>query len=80
MVLHWKVLHLLALRLHRGEHHLALLAHHSLKAREQCAGGIDERAREDIEAFLEQSYKEVIVLVEGIEPTTSCTLQARLGR
>jgi len=33
--------------------------------------------REEIEEHLAQSYCEVVVLVEGIEPTTSSTLQAR---
>jgi len=36
-----------------------------------------EPRREDIEGFLSRAYREVIVLVEGIEPTTSSTLQAR---
>mmetsp|Transcript_30193 Transcript_30193/g.86490 ORF Transcript_30193/g.86490 Transcript_30193/m.86490 type:complete len:631 (+) Transcript_30193:106-1998(+) len=36
-----------------------------------------EPTREDIEAFISERFVEVVVLVEGIEPTTSATLQAR---
>eukprot|EP00929_Paragymnodinium_shiwhaense_P061873 TRINITY_DN30909_c0_g1_i1.p1 TRINITY_DN30909_c0_g1~~TRINITY_DN30909_c0_g1_i1.p1 ORF type:complete len:617 (-),score=110.19 TRINITY_DN30909_c0_g1_i1:81-1931(-) len=36
-----------------------------------------EPGREDIENHLAQRFTEVIVLIEGVEPTTSCTLQAR---
>jgi len=37
----------------------------------------NEPAREDIESHLEQGYFEIVVLVEGVEPTTAATLQAR---
>eukprot|EP00928_Gymnodinium_smaydae_P045647 TRINITY_DN30398_c0_g2_i1.p1 TRINITY_DN30398_c0_g2~~TRINITY_DN30398_c0_g2_i1.p1 ORF type:complete len:612 (-),score=99.17 TRINITY_DN30398_c0_g2_i1:109-1872(-) len=37
----------------------------------------DHPTREEIEQYLDQGYVEVIVLVEGIDPSTSCTLQAR---
>jgi len=33
--------------------------------------------RLEVEQFLQRRYMEVVVIVEGIEPTTSCTLQAR---
>merc|ERR1712146_273706 len=33
--------------------------------------------REEIENYLEEQHIEVVVIVEGIEPTTSSTLQAR---
>jgi len=36
-----------------------------------------ERQRQEVEEFLSERYVEVVVLVEGIEPTTSSTLQAR---
>lgn len=33
--------------------------------------------RQDIEDFLASQYIEVVVLLEGVEPTTSCSVQAR---
>jgi len=36
-----------------------------------------ERKRQDIEEFLSERYVEVVVLIEGVEPTTSSCLQAR---
>merc|ERR1719313_2345136 len=34
-------------------------------------------SREDVQSFLQNSWIEVVCLVEGIEPTTSATIQAR---
>mmetsp|Transcript_76822 Transcript_76822/g.223033 ORF Transcript_76822/g.223033 Transcript_76822/m.223033 type:complete len:978 (-) Transcript_76822:103-3036(-) len=33
--------------------------------------------RQDIEDFLSSQYIEIVVLLEGVEPTTSCSVQAR---
>lgn len=42
-----------------------------------CTDAVAGPSRQDLAEFLSERYVEVLVLIEGIEPTTSCTLQAR---
>eukprot|EP00439_Symbiodinium_sp_Y106_P063980 s190_g10.t1 len=51
--------------------------HKELTQKELEALCHSDPTKEDIGAYLGKSFKEVVVLVEGIEPTTSATLQSR---
>jgi len=51
--------------------------HKELTKKELEALCHSDPTKEDIGAYLGKSFKEVVVLVEGIEPTTSATLQSR---
>lgn len=52
-------------------------AHYELKEKELASLVNQDPTREDLISYLSRNFKEVVVLVEGIEPTTSATLQAR---
>jgi len=51
--------------------------HRELKAEELQTITHEDPSREELHTHLALNYSEVVVLVEGIEPTTSSTLQAR---
>lgn len=53
------------------------LRHRELPPQELKKLSHEDPTREEIEAHLQSQYLEVVVLVEGVEPSTSSTVQAR---
>lgn len=53
------------------------LRHKELTHEEMRRLSHEDPTREEIRAHLKNGYHEVVAIIEGIEPTTSCTVQAR---